>query len=153
MPKNRDVRLYVDGDFDSLDTMKYWFARLEERQDLRVYGYSKSWKIFIEYRDSGAEFPKNYVLNMSSGSRYENIGPIRAAMKDLPITRGDFVAVNVPNNSSDKTVREVAKSMGMKKVFVCPGQCGSCIKAQGKNVHACGSADKMKDFNVVLPIH
>jgi len=153
LPANRDVRLYVDGDFDSIETMKYWFARMEDRKDLKVYGYSKSWKLFIEYNDSGAEFPANYVLNMSSGSRYENIGPIRAAMAALPITRGNFVAVNVPGDSSNKTIREAAKSMGMTKVFICPGKCGECIKAQGENVHACGSADRMKDFNVVLPIH
>lgn len=153
LPKNRDVRLYVDGDFDSIETMDYWFQLLTIRPDLQVYGYSKSWKVFLDYNNSGKPFPKNYVLNMSSGSRYENIGPIRAQMAALPITRGNFVAVPAGKNPTSKTVREVAKEFGLNKVFVCPGKCGDCIKAQGKNVHACGSADRMKDFNIVIGVH
>ena len=148
-----DVRLYVDGDFDSLDTMNFWFDLMVERSDLKVYGYSKSWKLFIDFDNSGSKFPSNYVLNLSSGSRYENIGPIRAQMVKLPITRGDFVAFAVDQDASDKTIREVAKSFGMKKIFLCPGKCGSCLKVQGENVHACGSLERMKDFNIVLPIH
>lgn len=153
LPVNVDVRLYVDGDFESLDTMNFWFNRMNDRPDLKVYGYSKSWKLFVDFEDNGGVFPSNYVLNLSSGSRYENIGMIRARMEKMPITRGNFTAVNVEKDSSPKTVREVAKTLGMEKIFVCPGKCGDCIKAQGENAHACGSLDRMKDFNIVIPIH
>ena len=154
LPENRDVRLYVDGDFDSLETMSFWFTLMNERKDLNVYGYSKSWQIFLDYASiDGATFPKNYTLNMSSGSKYENIGPIRAAMSALPIVRGNFVAVEAGKKPTPKTVREVAKSFGMKNIFVCPGKCGSCMKVKGKNVHACGALNLMKDTNVVIGTH
>ncbi len=43
---NHDFRLYVDGDFDSLETMKFWMDLLKSRPDIRAYGYSKSWELF-----------------------------------------------------------------------------------------------------------
>lgn len=152
LPVGRDVRLYVDGDFDSIRTMKFWFQLLKVRPDLMVYGYSKSWQMFLDYHNSGLKFPKNYVLNLSSGSKYDNIGHIRAAMKELPIVRGDFIAVPAGKHPEPKTVREVAKSFGMKKLFVCPGKCGDCLKVKGKNVHACGSM-LLHETNIVIATH
>ena len=113
----RDVRLYVDGDFESLETMEFWFDLLTERPDLKVYGYSKSWELFLEF-DKNHEIPENYVLNLSSGSKYKT-GPIRAAMMNLKNVRGEFVAVEAGKKPDAKTVRQAAKAFGMKKVFVC----------------------------------
>jgi hypothetical protein len=152
LPANSDVRLYVDGDFDSLKTMHYWFGLLNVRPDLKVYGYSKSWEIFIEYHQLGLPFPKNYVLNLSSGSKYQNIGPIRAAMKALPITRGEFIAIPAGKHPEPKTIREIAKSFGMQKLFVCPGKCGFCLPKQGKNIHACGSM-LLENTNILIGTH
>jgi hypothetical protein len=152
LPKNVDIRLYVDGDFDSTETLSLWFGFMKVRNDLKVYGYSKSWEIFLDYHKSGKSFPTNYILNLSSGSKYDNIGHIRAAMKKLPVTRGEFIAVPAGKKPATKTVKEVAKSFGLKKVFVCPGKCGSCLPKQGKNIHACGSS-LLKDVNIVIGTH
>lgn len=152
LPVGSDIRLYVDGDFDCIQTMKFWFQLLKIRPDLKVYGYSKSWQMFLDYHNSGLKFPKNYILNLSSGSKYDNIGHIRAAMKALPITRGEFNAVNAGKHPEPKTVRQVAKSFGMKKLFVCPGKCGSCLTVNGKNVHACGSM-LLHETNIVIGTH
>lgn len=151
LPKNVDIRLYVDGDFDSLQTMKYWFGLMFQRPDLKVYGYSKSWEIFLQYEDLKYKFPHNYVLNLSSGSKYENFGHIRARMKNLSVTRGEFIALST-KEKTDKSLREVAKTFGMKRLFVCPGKCGTCLKVKGKNVHACGS--KLLDkTNILIQTH
>ena len=150
IPHGRDVRLYVDGDFESLETMEFWFDLLTERPDLKVYGYSKSWELFLEF-DKNHEIPENYVLNLSSGSKYKT-GPIRAAMMNLKNVRGEFVAVEAGKKPDAKTVRQAAKAFGMKKVFVCPGKCGSCLKVKGKNVHACGS-QLLKDTTIVIGTH
>jgi hypothetical protein len=152
LPENVDIRLYVDGDFDSLQTMHFWFGLLNIRPDLKVYGYSKSWEIFLEYHNSGSTFPSNYVLNLSSGSKYDNIGPIRSQMRLLPITRGEFIAIDAGKKPEPKTIREIAKSFGMSRIFVCPGKCGSCISKQGKNVHACGST-LLKNTNILIGTH
>ena len=152
LPKDTDVRLYVDGDIDSMETMEYWFTLMKLRNDLKIYGYSKSWEIFLDYSDSGKPFPTNYVLNLSSGSKYQNIGPIRARMKALPIVRGEFVAVPAGNKPNAQTVKQVARQFGMKKIFVCPGKCGTCISKQGKNIHACGSM-LLQNSNIVIGVH
>jgi len=152
LPRNTDVRLYVDGDFNSAATLEFWFKLISDRSDLKVYGYSKSWELFLDYFNAGKLFPSNYVLNLSSGSKYDNFGPTRAAMQQLPITRGEFVAINAPRNSSTQSLKQIAQTFGMKKIFVCPGQCGSCIKKQGKNVHACGSK-LLKGTTVVIQTH
>jgi hypothetical protein len=152
LPSDSDVRLYVDGDFDSIATMEFWFGLMFDRPDLKVYGYSKSWEIFLDYSDSNLDFPSNYVLNLSSGSKYENLGPIRAKMAALPISRGNFTAINAGKNPEPKSIREIAKSFGMKKLFVCPGKCGSCLTVDGKNLHACGSM-KLKDTNILIGTH
>jgi hypothetical protein len=90
----RTVRLYVDGDFDSLETVGFWMGLLAQRPDLAAYGYSKSWDVLVAYHNhAGGAWPENYRLNLSSGGR-----PQAASLEDmqrLPITRGRFVAVKV----------------------------------------------------------
>ena len=155
LKENVDVRLYVDGDIDSVETLVFWMDLLKKREDVKVYGYSKSWSIFLAYNLLHT-FPTNYQLNLSSGSKYANNSGIYNAMKALPISRGDFVAVSIDEkNPSRKTIKEVAKSFGMTKIFVCPSKCGACIpsKSNGKkNIHACG-APEMKGRTIVIPTH
>jgi hypothetical protein len=153
IPNNSDVRLYVDGDINSLSTMIFWFDLMNKRKDLKVYGYSKSWKLFVDYYEMGGKFPNNYSLNLSSGSRYENNKDIVDVMNNLPITRGHFIAVNAGKKPSLKKVRESALAQGIKNVFVCPGKCSSCLNIRGKNIHACGSKSIMNNVNVVIGVH
>jgi hypothetical protein len=150
LPKNVTVRLYVDGDFDSVSTIEHWFALLKQRTDLDVYGYSKSWLELLQI----TSFPSNYKLNVSSGSRHNN--DIRALVEQLPIARGRFEAVEIPKHLVGQygqpeyvsAVREAGKVLGYEKSFACPGKCGPCTKKG----HACGS-ERFDGIPILIGIH
>jgi hypothetical protein len=150
--KNDTLRLYVDGDIDSYRTLKYWFDLLNKRKDVSAYGYSKSWPLFQAYAYTTGEWPTNYQLNLSSGSAYTD--PNKLA--DIPVLRGEFVAVEVPKNLVGKyddleykrTVRKAGKALGYERAFVCPGKCGTCTKKG----HACG-LPSFKNIPILIGIH
>ena len=160
LPYGQTVRLYVDGDLDTNKTLEFWFDLLNTRPDLQAYGYSKSWEIFLAHHFiNGLEFPSNYMLNLSSGSKY---GPaVRKQMQKLPITRGEFVALKashkMPNRETDPAkwhkwaveLKTTAKAKGYEKAFVCPGKCWACLP-NGK--HACGS-DSFRGVPILIGIH
>jgi hypothetical protein len=158
LPGGRDLRLYVDGDFDSLQTMGFWFGLLNTRPDVPTYGYSKSWELLLLWDKLGRKFPANYWLNASSGSRYGS--DMLAKIAELSCYRGTFDALPVEHKMPvkaekpqawqewAKALRNTAKNMGYGKVFVCPGKCGSCIPSG----HACGSP-KFKNIPIVIGIH
>ena len=150
------LRLYVDGDFSSLELLKFWLEAIKARPKLEVYGYSKSLHLFKELSETGYEFPSNYTLNGSGGSIYQN-SPTAAEVAKLPIFRGDFVAVPVQKSTlkawrkgtMDKKQAHEIRSQFNEKVFICPGKCGECTK-QG---HACGNKDTFQDVKIVIPAH
>ena len=162
IPEGRDVRLYVDGDFDSAETVAYWFRLIHGRPDLQVYGYSKSWAEI----STQSTFPSNYTLNLSSGSIWENDAEMLAKMEALPITRGFFLAVSLTFSPVEAkrlkslkeakyldpgykaAVRQAANDQGIERMFICPGRCGSCTKT----VHACGS-HRFDNVPVLIGIH
>ena len=157
LPVSATLRLYVDGDIDSGETLRFWFGLLRERGDIQAYGYSKSWHVFLKYHaDHGAaSFPTNYRLNLSSGSRYGD--DVAKRMQALPCVRGAFVAVPSPvkqlKNGSNwrqyaASVRASAKTLGHGRVFVCPGKCGTCT-ASG---HACGLGS-FNGVKIAIGIH
>jgi hypothetical protein len=152
IPKSKTVRLFVDGDFKDVATLRFFMDLCKARPDLRCYGYSKSWHEFITLNASGYEWPDNYLTNASSGSKWAQTG-IANAFLALPIVRGQFDAVTVEklfiqqksyqgkdkpgSNAYRKAVREKLKALtGSKKVFACPGNCGNCLPS---GEHACGS--------------
>ena len=160
LPFGKTVRLYVDGDFDSMATMRFWWSLLSTRVDLNVYGYSKSWEIFLAYAKTGQEFPINYKLNLSSGSRYGEA--IKRQMLDLSIVRGEFIAVDMSETEWKKApdkrenpalwaafAKAVRQYSGKAKAFVCPGKCFDCLP---KGEHACGS-DRFQDIPVLIAVH
>lgn len=142
-----DFRLYVDGDFNDEKTMAFWFDLIAKQPRLAAYGYSKSFELFKAWSESGKAFPNNYVLNLSSGSKYDNDTDMLAYMAKLPITRGKFIALPIVGKFSAANgdyatkeyrdaVRSAADKADIGKVFVCPGRCGTCT---GKG-HACGNS-------------
>ena len=156
LAQNTTCRLYVDGDFDSLRTLTFWMLVLRERPDLMTYGYSKSWNLFLMFDRMWAGkigWPKNYLLNLSNGSKFEHL---RAKMERLPVTRGNFIALQVDKKLAGKytdpeykkALRQSAKQQGIGKVFVCPGKCGECTKKG----HLCGM-ESAKGVNVVIGVH
>jgi hypothetical protein len=159
LPYGQTVRLYVDGDIDSLATLRYWLGLVSDRPDLKAYGYSKSWAVFQAFDRSGEEWPSNYRLNLSSGSIYGLEDKL--AMEQLPITRGEFIALpsdtKAPNRRNDpqgwgafaRALKATARAHGIEKSFVCPGKCGDCLP---NGEHACGS-DRFQGVTVIIGIH
>lgn len=159
--KSFDFRLYVDGDIDSISTAKFWFDLLRKYPTIRAYGYSKSFGIFLQLYNSGYKVPDNYILNISNGSVFDG-SPVMQKILALPFVRERFVALPLPlkgNKAKAKfgvfgkrtkeyasTLREIAKSKGMNKVFVCLDDCGKCGKR-----HACGNPQI--DIPIVIGVH
>lgn len=154
LPANCTLRLYVDGDFDSADTLAMWMDLLHTRTDIKAYGYSKSWELLLGY---AGNWPVNYRLNVSSGSKYSD--DIKHQVLALPITRGEFVAVPIDIPKMENSIkyshptykaatRASAQVQGISRAFLCPGQCGTCTKS----THACGS-ELFSGIPIVIGIH
>jgi hypothetical protein len=148
----QDFRLYVDGDFDSVETVNFWFEALAARPQLISYGYSKSFK---ELHSATTPWPANYRLNVSSGSNHSVLTQKRVSA--LPGARGRFIAVNLgrPVKNADhgdrlhqKELRQAHFDNTGRKAFTCPGQCGDCTPAG----HACGS-NKFNDIDIIIASH
>ena len=150
------LRLYVDGDFSSVSDVFFWFNLIKNRPSIQVYGYSKSWDE-IHFVSQRISLPSNYVLNLSGGGRIRNTS--REDMLSLPITRGEFLAVPLQSVKEKSTKRfslpeyhAETRQAGMdatgRKVFSCPGQCGTCSSGS----HACGSM-QFKGIPIAIGIH
>jgi hypothetical protein len=147
-----DFRLYVDGDFDSVETVNFWFDALSDRSWIMSYGYSKS---SDELLAATSPWPANYRLNVSSGSKHSVLTQKRVTA--LPGARGRFIAVNLgrPVKNADhgdrlhqKELRQVHLDNTGRKAFTCPGQCGDCTPAG----HACGSS-KFNNIDIIIAAH
>lgn len=115
------VRLYVDGDFDSLETLEFWMHICERYPQMRFYGYSKSWDIFLAYdKKHNGKWPANYLLNLSNGSFYERLdtpkgdpnnpyNKIMDRMLALGCTRGRFVAIRMPKDAPNGKAPKLPK--------------------------------------------
>ena len=163
IPQNKTLRLYVDGDFYSVENLRFWMDNCKGRKDLNVYGYSKSWRLFLQLNATGYDWPSNYLTNASSGSIYAKTGLQNAFLK-LPVVRGSFDAVKVEKRFIDSrayqdknrplskeyraTVARILKQAGGRG-FACPGNCGNCLPA-GR--HACGSK-QFKGVSIGIGVH
>jgi len=107
--KTSFMRLFVDGDVAYEDCIVEWMQICREMDHgvadppsmghVEVYGYTKCWQQFVNVDGYlGGDWPKNYTVNLSSGSVYaaeksERLSPIREAMEKLPVSRGYFEAI------------------------------------------------------------
>ena len=132
LPQGTTFRLYVDGDFDSAETVDFWFRVINRRPDVRVYGYSKSWDLL-----AARTFPANYWLNLSSGGKHQKT--TAAELGANPQTRGEFLAIQTDYHGErgfaryadpayHRAVVAAARAQGIERPFSCPGSCGDCTK-------------------------
>lgn len=154
------LRLYVDGDFHSKESLRWWMDLIGSRPDIAVYGYSKSWVEFLALHLDGYGWPSNYILNLSGGSRHEGTN-MAALMSRLPITRGEFIAVPIASkhvrnkayqskrNAGHADYAQDVRAAAGKRVFVCPGRCGDCLP---DGSHACGS-DRLRGVTIAIGVH
>jgi hypothetical protein len=105
------IRLYVDGDIDSETTLEFWMNLCDRHPHVRAYGYSKSWTIFLSYGERLAttkkEWPSNYTLNLSEGSKFWNNEKTHSRIMQLPITRHDFGVVKIEKDDGKKIPQNV----------------------------------------------
>lgn len=151
-----DFRLYVDGDFRDVQDLDFWMVSLADRPWLKAYGYSKSWKSLLAYdQDTAAVWPTNYRLNLSSGSRFDDA--MQAQVEALTITRGRFVAVEMPyrvnhamhnDRVHQQALRDTYKALTGRTSFTCAGDCGDCTPSG----HACGST-KFNNVDIIIACH
>jgi hypothetical protein len=150
-PGGFDFRLYVDGDFANGGDVAFWMELLSLTPQARAYGYSKSFHALLGF-DAVGVWPTNYQLNISGG--HNSPAPVVAAVKKLPITRGEFLAVSIGRKvkSSDHGLPATNDAIRAKfpgvKIFPCPGACGSCTGAG----HACG-LPQMKNRIIAIAMH
>ena len=154
------VRLYVDGDFDSVSTFVFWMKLLAERShDCDAYGYSKSWLEILQGLHHLEFPPSNYVLNVSSGSLHNDA--LKAKILALSFTREVFEAVEIDGagirkgfarydqKEYHKRTREAYKAENGTVPFSCPGDCGRCRSSAG--IAAC--ADLQFTIPIVNGVH
>ena len=155
LPKSCTLRLYVDGDFDSIHTLQFWMDLLKDRPDVRAYGYSKSLPFFDQLGQS-YDWPSSYQLNISSGG--VSTPELIEKVKLLPVYRGKFLSLDAGKDGAGykenskpyrKAVRKAAKALGINRLFVCPGNCGDCLPKGG---HACGMPE-FKNVTIGIGIH
>jgi hypothetical protein len=135
------LRLYVDGDFRNQSDVSFWFKTLQKMPNIAAYGYSKSFTEIYAYA-SANKLPENYVLNVSGGHRHGS--DLVNAIKELPITRGEFIAIAAGKKASPAELR--AAHTG--KAFTCPGKCGECTPKG----HACGSK-RFANVDIIIAVH
>lgn len=150
------LRLYVDGDFSSVNDVLFWFNLIANRPSIKVYGYSKSWDE-IHSATKLISVPSNYILNISGGGKVREVS--KETMLNLPMVRGEFIAVPL-STVKDKSNKRFSlpeyhsetRASGLattgRKVFSCPGLCGTCSNGD----HACGS-DKFRGIPIAIGIH
>jgi hypothetical protein len=135
------LRLYVDGDFRNQSDVSFWFKTLQKMPNIAAYGYSKSFTEIYAYA-SANKLPENYVLNVSGGHRHGS--DLVNAIKELSITRGEFIAIAAGKKASPAELR--AAHTG--KAFTCPGKCGECTPKG----HACGSK-RFANVDIIIAVH
>lgn len=160
IPEKSIVRLYVDGDFPNRLMVERWFSIMQKNPSLDFYGYSKSW----DELDGHAIYPKNYKIRLSSGGKIRQVAAQK--MAELPIFNGHFLAVKIEGSDIPKKndikfslqlyherVRAAGDELLGRKIFSCPGSCGSCVKtASGENSHACADG-RFKNIPIAIGIH
>lgn len=150
-----DFRLYVDGDYSSIDDVAFWQDLLRDAPLVKAYGYSKSLALLNAYGKAN-EWAPNYLVNESSGHNAD--AETLAEFRKLPIVRGQFIAVNVGHKVGSADHNNPAHKANLRKVFAiqengrkafpCPGKCGECTPKG----HACGS-EAFRNVAIVIAVH
>ena len=109
----RTVRLFVDGDFKDVPTLKMFMDLCKARPDLKVYGYSKSWLEFVKLDSTGYKWPSNYLDKCELRQPARTHRPCKCFLS-LPVVRGDFLAVKVDKAHIRKELTKTRQRPALK---------------------------------------
>ena len=70
------LRVHIHGDFFNYDYLKAWFKIADLFPRIRFYSYTKSLQYLKRWKDEFGEFPSNYSLTWSKGSKFDNLGNV-----------------------------------------------------------------------------
>jgi hypothetical protein len=128
------VRLYVDGDFTTIDQIDFWMNLIQTPKGRTIshYAYTKSWDLFLAYdRMAKGMWPRNFLVNISSGSIHND--SVKAQMKKLTCVRGEFVAIDKAEIEAQESVGERWAANPAKKS---DAQIEAEARAKWKNLQA-----------------
>jgi len=115
------LRLYVDGDMHDETAIDFWMNALNARPNISAYGYSKSWLEFISYdKKINGNWPPNYALNLSGGSKFDKIPALRDKMMQLKCTRGEFIAVKMSKSFKATSINTALLTPDQKLLLTQP---------------------------------
>ena len=112
--------------------------------DVKIHDYEKDIELIRDECKETLECLANLYLNddqMKTRNIYKIIKDDSMALSKLNFVRGNFTAVK-------GKISEI-RNQFKKKIFICPGECGTCTSAG----HACGNNTIFKNMEIVIPIH
>ena len=68
------LRVHIHGDFYNYEYLCAWFAVADFYPAIRFYSYTKSLNLLAKYKEQNLQFPSNYSLTWSHGSKFDNLG-------------------------------------------------------------------------------
>jgi hypothetical protein len=126
------LRLHTEGDFFSIDYLKFWFEIVQANRQTVFYTYTKQFELF----DCVEQLPNNFYLELSFDTSSQYSIPF-----DL-LTKGN---VNIYLTYHDKDKKDVADfiqrhNLQHMQVYDCNGskckKCRNCYKNSGC-IHLC----------------
>lgn len=69
---NRLFRIHGNGEFHSLDNLKFWLDIVKQNKDVKFYTYTKSYDLIHEFLLQGGKLPTNFILNISMVEGQQN---------------------------------------------------------------------------------
>lgn len=153
--KPKFFRFFVDGDFDSFETIKMFSDLAAKFKNTTFFGYTKSYILFVSYCKKN-KLPDNFVLNASSDINKKNSTFLNDFLK-IPNVRGEFQTIKTSNvvrkykeggANHESFIRNLLTVKG-KTDIICKGYCGSCGGASG--IPWC--ANKRIKNRIVIGLH
>lgn len=139
----RILRLHISGDFDSVDYINNWRARLLERPDVTAWAYTRSWRVpaLLPALEELRALP-NMQLFASMDKSHADVPPTgwRRAWIDGDPRAGE--PINVRAHMDDSVPRNLV-TFDNGRTFVCPEEtkhkancleCGYCFEGQRNDV-------------------
>ena len=82
------LRVHIHGDFFKYLYLKAWFSVAQFLPHIRFYSYTKSLLFLKRYKEEVGDFPSNYFLTWSRGSKFDSLGA-SLGIKSVTLVKGE----------------------------------------------------------------